>query len=103
MRHALTIVLAACGGTATTPEPPSRGGPFVIVDKLEVQRQIELDETAFAAFAGGEQPTTFLVTMTVFKGEARDELDAIFHREYRDGVWFSSSPSEGVIVDETPR
>jgi hypothetical protein len=98
MRRALPFVLAAACGDDPV-ELPSQGGPFVIVEKLVVDRHVAVDEAAFAAFATGEEPASFTITMTVYTD---DGLDAIFHRERRDGAWFSSSPSQGVIIDDTP-
>ena len=57
-------------------------------------------EGDFAAFAAGELPPTFRITMRQF---VAGEPNAIFHRDYDAGTWLSSSPSPGVIVDETPR
>jgi hypothetical protein len=96
------VVLAAVLGCSAEPvEPPSRGGPFAIVTKLGgYERQMMIDPSGFAAFAAGELPGTFVVTMHTF---TRDRLAAIFRREYRAGVWYSSSPSPDVIVDEVPR
>jgi hypothetical protein len=96
------VVLAAVLGCSAEPaEPPSRGGPYAIVTKLAgYERHMMIDPPGFAAFAAGEQPGTFVVTMHTL---TRGRLDAIFRREYRAGVWYSSSPSPDVIVDEIPR
>jgi hypothetical protein len=95
-RSAALVVASACGVDPAL--PPSRGGPFAIVEKLaDYERHVAIDD--LAAFVAGE-PASFTVTMTTF---TKQRQDAIFIREYRDGDWYSSSPSPGVIVDDVPR
>jgi hypothetical protein len=88
------LLLASCGTESREP------APFAIVDKLGgYQRRMFLDEESAGAFAGDALPARFVVTMTT----AGDGAGAIFVREYRDGVWWSSSPTPGTFVYGEPR
>jgi hypothetical protein len=98
MRCAALAALAACGDDIPG---PSTGAPYAIVDKLAgYQRRMFADDAALAAFASGVTPDTFTLTLHTFTDGV---AGSIFVRERRDGAWWSSSPSPGTIVDETPR
>lgn len=90
-------LLAAVMACSTPPDEPA----YAIVTKLAAyERHMAIDRDAGIRFAAGEMPDRFTVTMTTFSAGRQD---SIFIRERRDGAWYSSSPSPGVIVDETPR
>jgi hypothetical protein len=98
----LLLLLLGCGGCGTDAVPPVESVPFVVVHKLEGhERHIGIDRPAYDQLAAGIAPTDFTVTMRTTYTIGIP--DAIFIREYRDGVWYSSSPSPDVIVDDTPR
>lgn len=103
MRFATVALLVACTSDPQLPPPtpPSQGGPFAIVYKLEnYERHVTVDANSLVAFAAGIEPASFRITMTTY---LRGTQDAIFHREYlADGTWLSSSPSPGIIIDDTP-
>jgi hypothetical protein len=59
-----------------------------------------LDERGLAVFATGEPVTDFAVTLVTYTA---GKEDSVFVRDYRAGVWWSSSPTPHTVVYGEPR